>query len=88
MDRWIVRNNVLVQNPVASFSTRSVSRLHNKEPLRLRVVVVVENWLVTKWGVAMAEARRQFGNPGEGELPPLDAVTRRLVRTLTENSDL
>jgi hypothetical protein len=29
----------------------------------------------------VAEARGQFGNPEEGERPPLEAVTRRLVKT-------
>jgi hypothetical protein len=29
----------------------------------------------------VAEARGQFGNPEERERPPLDAVTRRLVKT-------
>jgi hypothetical protein len=29
----------------------------------------------------VAEARGQFGNPEEGERPPLEAVTRKLVKT-------
>jgi hypothetical protein len=34
----------------------------------------------------VAEARRQFGNPKEGECPPLEGVTRELVKTkLNEN---
>jgi hypothetical protein len=28
----------------------------------------------------VAEAREQFGNPEDGELLPLESVTRRLVR--------
>jgi hypothetical protein len=33
----------------------------------------------------VAEARGQFGNPEEGERPPLEAATRqRLVRTITD----
>jgi hypothetical protein len=30
------------------------------------------------WGVAVAEAQRQFANPEEGERPPLEAVTKGL----------
>jgi hypothetical protein len=29
----------------------------------------------------LSEARGQFGNPEEGERPPLEAVTRKLVKT-------
>jgi hypothetical protein len=29
----------------------------------------------------LAEARGQFGNPEEGERPPLEAVTRKRVKT-------
>jgi hypothetical protein len=37
--------------------------------------------------IAVAEAREQFGNPDKGELPPLEAVTRGLVKTqLTEKT--
>jgi hypothetical protein len=33
----------------------------------------------------VSEAREQFGNPEEGEHPPLEAVTKGLVKTqLTE----
>jgi hypothetical protein len=36
--------------------------------------------------IAMTEAWRQFGNPKERECPPLEAVTRGMVKTqLTEN---
>jgi hypothetical protein len=28
----------------------------------------------------VAEARGEFGNPEEGESPPLEAVTRKLVK--------
>jgi hypothetical protein len=31
--------------------------------------------------MAVAEERGQFGNPEEGERPPLEAVTRGLVKT-------
>jgi hypothetical protein len=31
--------------------------------------------------VAVAEARGQFGNPGEGEHLPLEAVNKGLVKT-------
>jgi hypothetical protein len=34
----------------------------------------------------MAEERRQFGNQEEGERPPLEASTRRLMETITEDT--
>jgi hypothetical protein len=37
--------------------------------------------LVTSSRVAVAEAQRQFDNPEEGGCPPLEAITRRLVKT-------
>jgi hypothetical protein len=38
---------------------------------------------------AVAEAGGQFGNPEEGERPPLEAATKqRLVKTVTENTSL
>jgi hypothetical protein len=39
--------------------------------------------------VAVAEARRQVGNPEERERPPLEAITRRLAKTQqTENTEV
>jgi hypothetical protein len=35
-------------------------------------------------GLAVAEAREQFENPKERKRPPLEAVTRRLVKTATQ----
>jgi hypothetical protein len=36
----------------------------------------------------VAKARGQFGNPEEGESLPLEAVTRELVKTVTENTSV
>jgi hypothetical protein len=36
---------------------------------------------VSQARVAVAEARGRFWNPEEGERPPLEAVSRRLVNT-------
>jgi hypothetical protein len=36
----------------------------------------------------MAEARGQFGTPDEVERPPLEAVTRGLVKTVVEDMSL
>jgi hypothetical protein len=36
---------------------------------------------VSQLRVVVAEAQGQFENPEEGKCPPLEAVTRRLVRT-------
>jgi hypothetical protein len=38
------------------------------------------NLLHSESRVAVAEAQHQFGNPEERKLPPLDAVTRELVK--------
>jgi hypothetical protein len=34
------------------------------------------------YGKLVAKEREQFGNPEEGERPPLEAVTRRLVKKI------
>jgi hypothetical protein len=47
----------------------------NEEVLFLRVRCV---------RVGMSVARGHFGNPEEGERPPLEAIPRRLVKTVTE----
>jgi hypothetical protein len=36
----------------------------------------------------VAEARGQFGNPEERERPSLEAVTRKLVKAMTENASI
>jgi hypothetical protein len=36
----------------------------------------------------VAESRGQFRNPREGERPPLEAATRRLVKTVTEDTSV
>jgi hypothetical protein len=36
----------------------------------------MDGWLA----VALAEARGQFGNPKDGDRPPLEAVTRGLMK--------
>jgi hypothetical protein len=36
--------------------------------------------------VAIAEPRGQFGNPDERGRPPLEAVTRAFVKTMTDDS--
>jgi hypothetical protein len=36
---------------------------------------------VGQFRVAVAEVWGQFGNPEEGECPPLETITRRLVKT-------
>jgi hypothetical protein len=36
----------------------------------------------------VAESRGQFENPEEGERSPLEAVTIRLVKTVTENTSV
>jgi hypothetical protein len=45
------------------------------------VVGVVESCLVSLLRIAVAEARGQFKNVKEWELPPLEAITRRMVKT-------
>jgi hypothetical protein len=44
------------------------------------VIFVIMNLLASQWRIAVVAARRQFGNPQEGECPPLEAVTIRLVK--------
>jgi hypothetical protein len=39
---------------------------------------------VSQSRISVAEARGQFGNPEEGECPPLEAVAKRLIKTVTE----
>jgi hypothetical protein len=36
-------------------------------------------------GVAVAKTRGQFGNLVEGKRPPLETVTRRLMKAVTED---
>jgi hypothetical protein len=33
----------------------------------------------------VSEARKQFGNPEEGEIPPLETVIRKLLKTVIED---
>jgi hypothetical protein len=40
---------------------------------------------VSQQKVAVAEAREQFGNPEKGERPSLEAVTKKLVKNMTED---
>jgi hypothetical protein len=40
---------------------------------------------VSQSRVAVAEAGKQFGNSEEGRRPPLEFVTRRLVKILAED---
>jgi hypothetical protein len=36
----------------------------------------------------MAETQGEFGNPGVVERPPLEAVARRVVKAVTEDTSL
>jgi hypothetical protein len=47
------------------------------------VVGVAGSWLVNQSRVAVPGTRRVFGNPEERICPLLEAVTRRLVKTVT-----
>jgi hypothetical protein len=38
--------------------------------------------------VAVSEARGQYGNPKERDLSPLEIVTRRLVKTVADNTSV
>jgi hypothetical protein len=49
------------------------------------VVVIAARWFVCQSKVAVAEAQGQFRNPEEGERQPLETVTRRLEKTVTED---
>jgi hypothetical protein len=42
---------------------------------------MVEKWIISQLWAAVAEAHGQFSNPKEGEYPPLEDVTRGLVKT-------
>jgi hypothetical protein len=53
------------------------SGYNNEELLRIR-------WWVSQSNDTVAEIQGQFGNPGEGEHPSLKAVTRKLVKIMTE----
>jgi hypothetical protein len=44
--------------------------------------------LVSQSIVVMTEARGQFMNPEERELPSLETVTRRLVNTVAEDTSV
>jgi hypothetical protein len=44
----------------------------------------LENW--SSVPVEFTEARGQFGNPEEGESPPLEAVTKLVKRELIEKT--
>jgi hypothetical protein len=84
------------QRPVDSsrgavFSLRSVLRYSKQDKLGVAVSYISDGvqllWAVTvrscSWG------RGQFGNPEEGERPPLKAAAKqRLVRTVTDWEDL
>jgi hypothetical protein len=50
----------------------------------LVVVLVVVLGLVSQSRISVAEVLGQFGNPEEGECPPLEAVTKKLVKAVTE----
>jgi hypothetical protein len=50
------------------------------------VVVAVESLLVSQLGVDVAEAQRQFRNSEEGERLLFAAISRRLVKTMTEDT--
>jgi hypothetical protein len=45
-----------------------------------RSLSLKNSWLASQSIVAVAEVRRQFGNPEEREHAPLEAITRRLVK--------
>jgi hypothetical protein len=47
------------------------------------MVGVAGSWLVSQSRVAVAGTRGGFGNPEERVCPSLEAVTRRLVKTVT-----
>jgi predicted metalloprotease len=50
------------------------------------VVFAAESLLVSRLGVHVAEAQRQFRNSEEGEHLPFAAISRRLVKTMTEDT--
>jgi hypothetical protein len=66
------------------FCVRSVPRPRtcSGERLRLRWVAF-ESWSVSHARTAMTEARGRLHNLAKGVRPPLEAVTRRLVKTVT-----
>lgn len=56
--------------------------------VRLGIVVVVEvvdSWQVSQSRVGVSDARGQFRNPEKGESPPLNPVTRRLVKPVIKD---
>jgi hypothetical protein len=55
------------------FSVRSVLGHHNEDQLSLRESHETDSvkWEAGSWG------REQFGNPGEGGRPPLEAATKQ-----------
>jgi hypothetical protein len=61
-----------------TFSSLSVPRCNKQDQLG---VAVRELLGFSRCEKIIAEARRQFGNPEEGERPPLEAVTRKLAKT-------
>jgi hypothetical protein len=64
---------------------QSVQMLYKGATVFTRVVlfIAVESWLV-----AAAESWGEFGNPEEVESPELGAVTRKLMKIVTEDTCL
>jgi hypothetical protein len=60
--------------------------LYNVEQLRLRELILVENWLVSQSRFPMAKARGQFENPSKMDRPSLEAAAMRVVETVAEDT--
>jgi hypothetical protein len=51
-------------------------------------VGIFESWLVSQSTTAVAKARREFANPEERKRPPLEAVTKRLMKSVTKDTSV
>jgi hypothetical protein len=67
------------------YSVRSMQMVYEGAAVFTRVVLVIA---VESWLVAVAESWGEFGNPEEVENPELEAVARKLVKIVTEDTSL